>query len=461
MGVSKLWELLAPAGKQVSPEALAGKIVAVDVSIWLIGLLAVNSAEDRGASQKNAHLRGLFVRCCKMLCFGMKPVIVFDGATPAIKLHELERRRKANIVREQRDITKRASRILKKKIAEHSLRHQIIPPKLAAPAPAPVSAEAMVPDKSVVHSDTIDVDLDEQQVGQEASLGQAEVDLNVLEELPHDLQLEVLRDLLWTKKQQGNHDLRSTHTSVQEFSMQQVTNLLGISELSSKVQALVKAQRNDVQPVASEPGVTYLLQRADSTPTDTFGFLEDPDISEESTSRKRSSDHEDANGACASESTDQPEPSASKRRKISEDSHDEVIQIQFDPTQLQTENLFGPELFCKRKGHCSPDIASAGNFSEQILGDEYDRDLQLAIALSAKEHGANTTPNSEVINVEDDSIGDISPATEKSVKLSEGYEHQAAQVVTAIEHSPLRRGDPPTHAAPTSRKKFHSKNFTF
>lgn len=36
MGVRGLWELLAPVGRRVSVETLAGKRLAIDVSIWMV-----------------------------------------------------------------------------------------------------------------------------------------------------------------------------------------------------------------------------------------------------------------------------------------------------------------------------------------------------------------------------------------------------------------------------------------
>ena len=42
MGVKGLWELLAVAGRRVSVETLAGKTLAIDVSIWIVQVTSLN-----------------------------------------------------------------------------------------------------------------------------------------------------------------------------------------------------------------------------------------------------------------------------------------------------------------------------------------------------------------------------------------------------------------------------------
>uniref|UniRef100_UPI001EAF37D5 DNA excision repair protein ERCC-5 homolog n=1 Tax=Oncorhynchus gorbuscha TaxID=8017 RepID=UPI001EAF37D5 len=92
MGVHGLWKLLETTGKPVNPETLEGKILAVDISIWLNQ--AVKGVRDReGNSVQNAHLITLFHRLCKLLYFRIRPVFVFDGDAPLIKKQTLAIRR--------------------------------------------------------------------------------------------------------------------------------------------------------------------------------------------------------------------------------------------------------------------------------------------------------------------------------------------------------------------------------
>lgn len=103
MGVHGLWRLLESTGKPINPETLEGKILAVDISIWLNQ--AVKGVRDRdGNSVQNAHLLTLFHRICKLLFFRIKPVFVFDGDAPLLKKQTLalRRQRKEELSRESK-----------------------------------------------------------------------------------------------------------------------------------------------------------------------------------------------------------------------------------------------------------------------------------------------------------------------------------------------------------------------
>ncbi|KAF9663469.1 hypothetical protein SADUNF_Sadunf17G0053700 [Salix dunnii] len=93
MGVQGLWDLLAPVGRRVSVETLAGKKLAIDASIWLVQFMKA-MRDDKGEMVRNAHLLGFFRRICKLLYLRTKPVFVFDGATPALKRRTIIARRR-------------------------------------------------------------------------------------------------------------------------------------------------------------------------------------------------------------------------------------------------------------------------------------------------------------------------------------------------------------------------------
>ncbi|XP_078435659.1 5'-3' exonuclease family protein [Wolffia australiana] len=93
MGVQGLWELLAPVGRRVSVETLAGKRVAIDASIWLVQFIKA-MRDERGEMVHNAHLLGFFRRICKLLFLRTRPVFVFDGGTPALKRRTIAARRR-------------------------------------------------------------------------------------------------------------------------------------------------------------------------------------------------------------------------------------------------------------------------------------------------------------------------------------------------------------------------------
>lgn len=92
MGVQGLWKLLECSGHPVSPEALEGKVLAVDISIWLNQ--ALKGVRDcHGNAIENAHLLTLFHRLCKLLFFRIRPIFVFDGDAPLLKKQTLAKRR--------------------------------------------------------------------------------------------------------------------------------------------------------------------------------------------------------------------------------------------------------------------------------------------------------------------------------------------------------------------------------
>nr|DAD31011.1 TPA_asm: hypothetical protein HUJ06_009862 [Nelumbo nucifera] len=110
MGVQGLWELLAPVGRRVSVETLAGKRLAIDASIWMIQFMKA-MRDEKGEMVRNAHLIGFFRRICKLLFLRTKPVFVFDGGTPALKRRTvIARRRQRDIA--QAKIRKTAEKLL-------------------------------------------------------------------------------------------------------------------------------------------------------------------------------------------------------------------------------------------------------------------------------------------------------------------------------------------------------------
>ncbi|NXN23949.1 ERCC5 protein, partial [Nycticryphes semicollaris] len=119
MGVQGLWKLLECAGRPIDPETLEGKILAVDISIWLNQ--AIKGARDRrGNSVQNAHLLTLFHRLCKLLFFRIRPVFVFDGEAPLLKRQTLVKRR------QRKEIAITDSRKTTEKILKTFLKRQII-----------------------------------------------------------------------------------------------------------------------------------------------------------------------------------------------------------------------------------------------------------------------------------------------------------------------------------------------
>ncbi|XP_016979633.1 DNA excision repair protein ERCC-5 homolog [Drosophila rhopaloa] len=91
MGVTGLWKLIEPCGKPVPVETLEGKILAVDISIWLHQVVK-GFQDNKGSALSNAHLLGLFHRLCKLLYYRVRPVFIFDGCVPQLKRDTIARR---------------------------------------------------------------------------------------------------------------------------------------------------------------------------------------------------------------------------------------------------------------------------------------------------------------------------------------------------------------------------------
>ncbi|XP_040984648.1 DNA repair protein complementing XP-G cells-like isoform X1 [Aquila chrysaetos chrysaetos] len=119
MGVQGLWKLLECAGRPINPETLEGKILAVDISIWLNQ--AIKGARDRGGNSiRNAHLLTLFHRLCKLLFFRIRPVFVFDGEAPLLKRQTLAKRR------QRKEVATSDSRKTTEKLLKTFLKRQVI-----------------------------------------------------------------------------------------------------------------------------------------------------------------------------------------------------------------------------------------------------------------------------------------------------------------------------------------------
>ena len=94
MGVKGLWRLLLPIGRRISIETLAGRVLAVDASIWLTQFVKAMRDPATGRVAVAAHLVGFLRRLCRLRFHRIKAVLVFDGATPEIKRREVALRRK-------------------------------------------------------------------------------------------------------------------------------------------------------------------------------------------------------------------------------------------------------------------------------------------------------------------------------------------------------------------------------
>ncbi|XP_031758816.1 flap endonuclease GEN homolog 1-like [Xenopus tropicalis] len=89
MGVTDLWSILGPVKKHVPLESLAGKTLAVDLSIWVCEAQMVK--QMIGVVHK-PHLRNLFFCISSLNLLGVKLVFVSEGEAPKIKAETMSKR---------------------------------------------------------------------------------------------------------------------------------------------------------------------------------------------------------------------------------------------------------------------------------------------------------------------------------------------------------------------------------
>lgn len=99
MGVHGLWKILEPTASPVKLETLRGKVLAIDASIWIYHFLKA-MRDPKGTILTAAHVIGFFRRICKLLFFEIRPVFVFDGAAPVLKMQATNKRSERRLCRE-------------------------------------------------------------------------------------------------------------------------------------------------------------------------------------------------------------------------------------------------------------------------------------------------------------------------------------------------------------------------
>eukprot|EP01119_Soliformovum_irregulare_P013190 TRINITY_DN3490_c0_g1_i4.p1 TRINITY_DN3490_c0_g1~~TRINITY_DN3490_c0_g1_i4.p1 ORF type:complete len:802 (-),score=263.84 TRINITY_DN3490_c0_g1_i4:42-2447(-) len=257
MGVQKLWDILSPAGRRVTMEALAHKRLAIDASIWLIGFEAMKETKGAIAHVRNSHIIAIFNRICKLLFYGIKPIFVFDGATPALKKKTVETRRMLRDKRQDTIAVKRAAQKLLKQTKEyHSQNSQPSDSQSQSsqddPIVIPDEVEESTPSSSRIDlSDYTFDDLPEEEPStppiqhdffsapipvDDYSID--EVDEDVFQSLPPELQMEVLKDMNHAIRIENRAAMQSRATSSPgDFSKHQLDGFLKTSQLHRQLRS--------------------------------------------------------------------------------------------------------------------------------------------------------------------------------------------------------------------------------
>mmetsp|Transcript_21714 Transcript_21714/g.38174 ORF Transcript_21714/g.38174 Transcript_21714/m.38174 type:complete len:397 (-) Transcript_21714:30-1220(-) len=106
MGIKGLMKFLQDAAPKAvreiqSPQAYTGRTIAIDASMCLYQFLIMIRENHSGTYQSltnedgqvTSHIIGMLTRTIRLMENGIKPVYVFDGKPPELKLQELEGRR--------------------------------------------------------------------------------------------------------------------------------------------------------------------------------------------------------------------------------------------------------------------------------------------------------------------------------------------------------------------------------
>jgi len=187
MGIKGLMKFLHDAApkaiKEVKgPEAFTGRIVAIDASMCLYQFLIMIRDQSSGggygsltneAGQVTSHIQGLLARTIRFMEAGIKPVYVFDGKPPELKMAEIAERREKRDVAEkalaaakdqgnEEDVKKMAGRTIRvtkeqNEQAKHLLRLMGLP-VVEAPSEAEACCAGLAKDGLVYAAVTEDAD---------------------------------------------------------------------------------------------------------------------------------------------------------------------------------------------------------------------------------------------------------------------------------------------------------------
>ncbi|XP_036118695.1 flap endonuclease GEN homolog 1 isoform X1 [Molossus molossus] len=89
MGVNDLWQILEPVKQHIHLSSLAGKTIAVDLSLWVC---EAQTVKKMIGTVMKPHLRNLFFRISHLTLMDVKLVFVMEGEPPALKADVISKR---------------------------------------------------------------------------------------------------------------------------------------------------------------------------------------------------------------------------------------------------------------------------------------------------------------------------------------------------------------------------------
>jgi 5'-3' exonuclease len=249
MGVKGLWKILESEGalkdSDVELVSLKGKILAIDVSIWLYQFIkSVPSNND--ATISPLVYGGLFQRVCKLIHFGIKPIFVFDGSAPSLKKETIVSRQESR-KKGQMDYAKIAKKILKSRL-------KLLALKDLSDSMCPLSTQVQVSPTqeniSVAPIDYFSIIEDSDEEVDEFHPSSSEIDTNSLEfkRLPYNVQEQILLEsrkrtidssqLFETSSDSHSIDSPKKSDNALDFSKAQIEALIKRRKLMNELEIL-------------------------------------------------------------------------------------------------------------------------------------------------------------------------------------------------------------------------------
>ncbi|XP_052784458.1 DNA excision repair protein ERCC-5-like [Mya arenaria] len=274
MGVHGLWQLLGSTGKPVPLESLEGKILAIDVSVWL-HQLSKGMRDGAGNPLPHAHLHGLFTRICKLLYYRIKPVFVFDGGVPMLKKQTLAARRG------KREEAEQASIQMQQKILTNLIRSQalqeacgggdipILPPQVKNARakkdamfelpPLPESSKVFLSQKSADDDTFADrQELREMVEDEYQDLQSIDVDSPDFKALPLELQHEIIKDIRLSRKNYNLSKIVELPEDSKDFSSYQLSKLVKHNRLNTRLDDIQRdLNQRQTRTLAHQYGATF------------------------------------------------------------------------------------------------------------------------------------------------------------------------------------------------------------
>ncbi|XP_063973946.1 uncharacterized protein LOC135160830 [Diachasmimorpha longicaudata] len=249
MGVTGLWRLIDASGKPVPLESLEGKVLAIDISIWIYQVLQ-GYQDKRGNSLPNAHLLGLYNRICKLLYFKIKPVFVFDGGVPLLKKNTIAARKK------QKALASGKAEKIKSDLLLNLMKHSLVKNVFTKKVPGEVEVSTANPLRTVDDmfklpvapplaldstSDDTESDSDElsprKQSKWRGNIHTVDITSEDFRNLPPDVRYDILTDLKETRKQNSWGRLHEIPEESNQFANYQMKRLLKRRQVQESLEA--------------------------------------------------------------------------------------------------------------------------------------------------------------------------------------------------------------------------------